>query len=333
MFDWNQIVKVRWNNSNRKWYENKGYKFSKRDDIFEVTAKDISPGSDVKVDVICDYCGKHYLSIFSTVYKNVSSNCKNACSKCAGAKASDVSRAKRAKKNFDCIRRICENNGYTLITKEDDFTDVKMDISYICPKHGIQTVSLDNFRVGHKCFACSYEKRFYASKLDANYVESIIDSINGNKWLNKSEYTNCMERNLKIKCKCGNTYTTSFVNFYRHGVNRCHQCSLKESSGELKIRKYLEGRGFLFEQEKRFSDCRDKKALPFDFYLPSKGICIEFDGQQHYTSKFGTKAFEQTKKHDEIKNKYCSDNNLTLIRIPYWDGNNVETILNEKLKI
>lgn len=36
-------------------------------------------------------------------------------------------------------------------------------------------------------------------------------------------------------------------------------------------------------------------------------------------------------KRDNIKTEYCKDNNITLIRIPYWDFNNIENILKEKV--
>ena len=34
---------------------------------------------------------------------------------------------------------------------------------------------------------------------------------------------------------------------------------------------------------------------------------------------------------DDIKTKYCKDNNIELIRIPYWEKDNIEEILNHKL--
>jgi hypothetical protein len=45
----------------------------------------------------------------------------------------------------------------------------------------------------------------------------------------------------------------------------------------------------------------------------------------------GEKALKQNKIRDEIKNTYCKDNNIHLVRIPYWDFNNIENILKEKL--
>lgn len=87
-----------------------------------------------------------------------------------------------------------------------------------------------------------------------------------------------------------------------------------------------------FEQEKRFYDCRDVKPLPFDFYLPQYNLIIEFDGQQHFREVYN-RDFETTKKHDEIKNKYCEDNDIDLLRIPYWDGNDIEKIISTKLNL
>lgn len=85
-----------------------------------------------------------------------------------------------------------------------------------------------------------------------------------------------------------------------------------------------------------FQNCKDEKVLPFDFYIPSLSIAIEFDGKQHYTPiQFfgGVQGFNMTKKHDELKNKYCYDNNINLIRIPYTKYNEIEQILNDKIAI
>lgn len=36
------------------------------------------------------------------------------------------------------------------------------------------------------------------------------------------------------------------------------------------------------------------------------------------------------KKHDEIKKKYCIDNNIPLIEIPYWEFDDLEYYLFDK---
>ena len=76
----------------------------------------------------------------------------------------------------------------------------------------------------------------------------------------------------------------------------------------------------------RINGCKDVKPLPFDFYLPKYNILIEYDGLGHYNfndkSEWRTKEnVLLTQKHDNIKTKYCEDNNIKLIRIPYYDYN------------
>ena len=51
-------------------------------------------------------------------------------------------------------------------------------------------------------------------------------------------------------------------------------------------------------------------------------LVIEFDGIQHFkpVKLFGgEKEFEKTKIKDEIKSRYCLDNNINLIRISYLE--------------
>ena len=83
----------------------------------------------------------------------------------------------------------------------------------------------------------------------------------------------------------------------------------------------------------------DIKPLLYDFYIPSHNICIEFDGEQHFIparySKNKSKMISNLHNiqyRDKIKTKYCMDNNIQLIRIPYTDINNIHDILHKHLK-
>jgi hypothetical protein len=61
-------------------------------------------------------------------------------------------------------------------------------------------------------------------------------------------------------------------------------------------------------------------------------IClIEYQGEQHYNSvEFfgGEKQFKKILKYDSLKEKYCKNNDIKLIKIPYWDNLNKEYIIN-----
>lgn len=117
----------------------------------------------------------------------------------------------------------------------------------------------------------------------------------------------------------------------------CPHC--KSSKGEEKIYRFLDKKKILYIREKIFDDCIYINKLPFDFYLPEYNCCIEFDGIQHYKpSRFGgmeigkaNEAYNLSVIKDGIKTKYCYDNGIRLLRIPYWDIENIEQIISSFL--
>ena len=78
-----------------------------------------------------------------------------------------------------------------------------------------------------------------------------------------------------------------------------------------------------YEQQKTFSNCifpNTKGLAKFDFYVNNQYL-IEFDGEQHFNSRkygyFTEEKVKEIKYRDEIKNQWCKNNNIPLIRIPY----------------
>jgi hypothetical protein len=70
--------------------------------------------------------------------------------------------------------------------------------------------------------------------------------------------------------------------------------------------------------------------------LPDFNTCIEFDGIQHFKpiQDFGgEKGFLDVKKRDEVKNKWCSENNVKLIRIKYNQMSEINDIIKNNLSI
>jgi len=103
-----------------------------------------------------------------------------------------------------------------------------------------------------------------------------------------------------------------------------------ESMGESKIKQILERKSIIYEKEKVFKECKNIISLRFDFYIPSKNLCIEFDGIQHFKSFKnwgGDKTLKSTILNDSIKNNFCKENNIELLRIPYYSYNDIENIL------
>lgn len=114
----------------------------------------------------------------------------------------------------------------------------------------------------------------------------------------------------------------------------CPVCS--ESKGERKVRLWLEKNNIKYIYQYKYEDCKDINILPFDFYLPTYNILIEYDGEQHFRpiEYFGgQEKFELQQKHDKIKNEYCKNNGIPLLRIPYFKYDNIEEELNNFLFI
>ena len=79
--------------------------------------------------------------------------------------------------------------------------------------------------------------------------------------------------------------------------------------------------------------------MRFDFYLPLYNLCIEYDGEGHYapvnwngcSDNRASESFERIKRNDELKNEYCKNNSIDLLRISYLDYDNIEKMLDDYL--
>lgn len=126
----------------------------------------------------------------------------------------------------------------------------------------------------------------------------------------------------KCKCDCGNIKDVLSTSLKRGNVK---SCGCLKSAGEQKIKKLLLKHNVNFSQEHSFLNLKGEGGglLRFDFAIwTEKGELshlIEFDGEQHFrrpSGKWGDN-FKKIQLHDSLKNKYCEENNLRLIRIKY----------------
>lgn len=116
------------------------------------------------------------------------------------------------------------------------------------------------------------------------------------------------------KCDCGQEKDVLGTSLR---TGRSLSCGLHSniSKGNVKIADILDEANISYTVEKKFSTCKDKSELPFDFFVNNEYL-IEYDGEQHF-DKNSVFDYEYTHKHDLIKNQWCLKNNIPLIRIPY----------------
>lgn len=124
------------------------------------------------------------------------------------------------------------------------------------------------------------------------------------------------------ECDCENKTKRNIDAYHlKNGTSMSCGCD-NRSQGEKRISNILKENNIDFIQEKTFEDFtgRSNNKYRFDFYI-NNSYLIEYDGIQHFKSLGGQwdteERIERTKERDIIKNQWCKDNNIPLIRIPY----------------
>jgi very-short-patch-repair endonuclease len=89
----------------------------------------------------------------------------------------------------------------------------------------------------------------------------------------------------------------------------------KMSTGEKIVAEILIKNNLEFIYQKVFNSCRNINLLPFDFYLPKYNLIIEYDGLHHTQPIYGLKKLKRIRKTDKLKNRFCKDNEIHIIRL------------------
>ena len=181
------------------------------------------------------------------------------------------------------------------------------------------------------CPICSLKKQGINRRTTDNEFKNRISNIHPNIIINDT-YNTELEP-ISVTCnKCSHTWKAIPKNLLQ-GIG-CPKCSI--SKGEKKIEAFLKSKGFEYITQKTFKDLfgLGNGSLSYDFYVPNVNALIEFQGLQHYSAIEyfgGEKSFIKQKEHDQRKSDYAVNNGFNLIIIPYWDYDNIEEILNQKL--
>jgi len=211
------------------------------------------------------------------------------------------------------------------------YTGVKNKIKIKCHIHGVFEQTPDkHINRKHGCYECGLICKGEKRKSTTEIFIKKATKIHNHKYIYNHVYYNKAKNKIKIVCKEHGIFKQT-PNDHLNG-NGCPMC--RESKGEIKIKYFLENNNIFYNSQHRFSDCKYKKPLSFDFYLSKYNICIEFDGIQHYKEikqwdKRDNLHLRQIK--DKIKNDYCTSKNIKLIRIKYTNIDSITEILQKEL--
>ena len=213
-------------------------------------------------------------------------------------------------------------------------------INIICRKHGefrIRSAKHIDPKRKQGCPQCSKEARFVPKYSTEEYVAYVNKIHNEQYEYDKTVYLGSKHK-IEIYCKRHEGYFWQSAASHKigKGCPICNRPGKGRSKGERKTALILRKLNILFTEQKTYDNCKLENLLYFDFYLPKHNALVEFDGRQHFmpVEKFGgEKVFVQIQMRDKIKNKYAKDNNIKLIRIPYYEFKNIEAILIRELNL
>ena len=197
-----------------------------------------------------------------------------------------------------------------------EYINMKKNINVTCPIHGVFKQRASAHIQGAGCLKCKNMPRITKDE----FIERSRKK-HGNKYkydrrtmlIPMQRWRLYAQRGTVLLCK-HHSHMSSVLNAVPHM--------------ERTINTWLTDNNIIFEQQVRFTDCVDQLQLPFDFCIYNKDgtikTLLEYDGEQHYKPyRKNQKALTLTQYHDAIKNQYCEDHKIPLIRIPYWDKDKI----------
>lgn len=187
-----------------------------------------------------------------------------------------------------------------------EYINHKTPITVICSVHKDFFIMPPVFLRGSGCKRCAFDSF----------------KLTQEEFLHKAVKVHLNRFDLSLIKYCGsNQYLTPIC--HKHGIftikaykflsgRGCPKCHISE--GERVIENFLKQHKVGYIYQKRFSQCKRKQSLPFDFYLPEYNTCIEYDGIGHFRDIWGKKSYDSILDSDNIKSQFCKETGITLIR-------------------
>lgn len=252
------------------------------------------------------------------IIKNVSGkSLKNGRSKSCGCwrKTNNMPRVNLIGQNFDDLT-------VTNITEDRDSTgSIIWECQCKCGNKCYKSTSYLHRNIYHSC-GC-YGKNQITNLNKKNLIGQrfgklvVLEETSERKWETIV---------WKCKCDCGNIINVP-TNSLKTGNTSSCGC-INYSIGEKNIEKILKENNIDFKSQ---YSCKELQLKRFDFAILNEDNqiirLIEFDGSQHYNDISGiwnsAETLEDIQKRDNEKNIWAKEHNIPLVRIPYWERDNI----------
>jgi len=282
----------------------------------EISHRSITPtekydGSNTNIKHKCNECGHEWTPTPSMILRG------NGCPEC--------SRREKTKSHNQYIKELSERP----IKPLEEYVNNKTKIKHECLECGYKWKVAPKYIVeGQGCPECVRREQNITH-------EEYVQRIKGRPIKALEKYKNSTTK-IKHKCEdCGYEWEVVPHNIMaNHGCPKCAQ-----SHGEKRIDCILNRQGVNFVRETGLEGCNNSHPLKFDFIITQDKLtqgskmlkptqanaAIEFDGRQHFkpVEAFGgEEGFKVRVKRDKIKDEFCSDNDIPLLRVTYKDRDN-----------
>lgn len=302
---------------NKYYWENVQYFMQNRVETGTklLSSKEQFVNSDAKLSFLCGACGAEY----KTSWRNFVRVENKICPKCFREQKLTAEYVEQRRNSIYIYKNKAAEKNITLLSENIRSCKDKVDVQDIDGYRGRMTAS--------RLLSSSSFERFSVRNPYTLYNIRLFLSKNGSECFVYDQQFKGTSYQLKLRCSCGNDFSTTLDHLVA-GKDKCNECRVKQSCIAQLVEEWLKINNLCYIKEKTFAGCYGvkRKLLQFDFYLPDYQCCIEVDGLQHYkpilwhgiTKEEAENNFNTIKQNDNIKNDFCVNNNIVLIRLPFW---------------
>lgn len=308
-----------------------------------VKPDDLPKTSSEKLTKICDRCKtKLKTNYFAILKQRKNNNGEDICKTCS-IRMRAIEKAKN-----NSLKLKCPNvaNEFVRFINEDykDYTTYMINFTSnqlvlwkcsneIC-KYEWEAKISDRTKKSSGCPSCWGRIVSDKNRLSLFFPELIEEwnySKNGN--LTPNDFTYSSHKRVWWICEYDHEWETPV---YSRTITKANCPICSESKGEKRIREWLEFNNINFTPQQIYPNLNGLggKPLSYDFYLTELNILIEYQGEFHDGSgnnNYTKLNLETQQEHDRRKRNYSEQHNIELLEIWYWDFENIEKILINKL--
>lgn len=333
-----KTTKTTWNQATRKYYESKGYVYTKYYEEFEVKVEDLSDSSKVLVDVQCDACGEILIGVIWANYKkSIKSNGKYYCHDCStklfGGEKSRKSRLKNGKSFCDWYgENLSKEIAKDILSRWDGKLNIDKNGKILTPndvghssrglngkgywfkcldhpdEHESELKNISSFTndcsgVNLQCIQCNS-----ISMTHPHLVKYLVNPEDAYKYSAGSS-----KIKLSMKCPdCGFEKKREVIQLIKNGF-ACSKCGDGVSYPEKFFFSFLEQLlGIYFKTQLSKTTFKWCGKYRYDFYIIEiNGIC-ETGGLQHYEEVKGHhwQSLKDIQKNDKNKEDLARENGI-----------------------